>query len=131
MKHKDNSFPSSTDETLQSSEESINSDLLRPPLDFDKFIGKFPDFQPQAKQYASNKVSFGLWNFTLKSNSEGEIAATFSGVYRNGFMAFMEHYGFYKKLRKDNSYFFLRCVDNKIEEIDPVNKSDFVVAHLK
>lgn len=110
-----------------------NDEGMRPPLDFDKFIGKFPDFIAEAKRYAPTKVSFGLWNFTLKfpKNPDDGITSTFAGVYRNGFMAFMEHYGFYKKLRKDNSYFFLRCVDNIIEEIDPINISDFVTKHQK
>lgn len=113
--------------------ENVNDKGYRPPLDFNKFIGKFPDLMPEAKRYKDTNVSFGMWTFTLKfpKSDNGEISSTFAGVYRNGFMAYMEHYGFYKKFRKDNSYFFLRCVDNIIEEIDPINISDFLMKHQK
>ena len=114
-------------------EENTNDEGYRPPLDFDKFIGKYPDFFPEAHRFDTNKVSFGIWSFSLKfpKSDDAKITSAFKGVYRNGFISMLEHYGFYKKYRKDGSYFFLRCVNNIIEEIEPINISDFITNHLK
>lgn len=99
-------------------------------------IGAFYDnkveFAPTAEKYDFNKVAFGLWDFRIKfSPIPGRKPfGYFIGVYRNGFTAFLSHHGYYKRLRPHGGYFFLRCVDNKIQEVEPIHISDFVSTHL-
>lgn len=102
-------------------------------LNADAFNGISTEYKPTVAIYDFNKVGFGIWDFKIKfpSGDDKEPIGNFSGVYRNGFIDFLTHYGFRKKFRSDSSYFLLRCIDNTIEEVDTINISDFVIDYLE
>lgn len=102
-------------------------------LNVDAFYGISTEYKATVAVYDFNKVGFGIWDFKVKfpvGDDAGPIGI-FSGVYRNGFIDFLNHFGFRKKFRADGSYFLLRCIENMIEEVDTINVSDFVTDYLE
>ena len=102
-------------------------------LNVDAFYGISVEYRPTSEVYDFNKVGFGIWDFKVKfpAGKDDEPSGYFSGVYRNGFIDFLSHYGFCKRFRTDGSYFLLRCIENMIEEVDTINVSDFITEYLE
>jgi hypothetical protein len=94
---------------------------------------KIKAFEAEIIPYATLKVGFGLWDFGIKiPKKEGESPYSFfAGIYRNGFIDFLNYNGFFKRFRADGSYFLLRCVNNIIEEVEPINIADFITNFLR
>ena len=102
-------------------------------LNVDAFNGHSTVYIPAVAIYDYNKVANGIWDFKVKfpAGKEEKAQGCFVGVYRNGFIDFLSHYGFLKRYRTDGSYFLLRCIENTIEEVDTINVSDFVTEYLE
>jgi hypothetical protein len=101
------------------------------PDKLNKFYGLDCIYEPQFKHYSWNKVGYGIWDFTIKKQKgEVKVIVNSSGIYRNGFIDFLVHHGFYKLVRPDSHCILVRCHGNLLEEIEILNISDFLIEYL-
>jgi hypothetical protein len=109
-----------------------NENTNKKSLNFspDAFYGRPKEYNFTTQYYDHCKIAYGPWDFKIKFNDDEEPTVSFAGVYRNGFVHLLNHYGFFKQFRTDGSCFLLRCIDNVIEEVDTIHISDFILEYL-
>ena len=85
----------------------------------------------EIKDLGSNSYHFGFWCVKLCSSANGQEYLKYEGVSKIGLLSVLEHYGYYKRYRSNNTHIFVHSNKNILKLVTPTQMKDFALDLIK
>ena len=85
----------------------------------------------EVKDLGSNSYHFGFWSVRLCASQNGQEYLKYEGVSKIGLISVLEHYGYFKRYRSNNSHFYIKSNKNILTRVTPAQIKDFALDLIK
>lgn len=85
----------------------------------------------EVKDLGSNSYHFGFWSVKHCSSQNGQDYLKYEGVSKIGLLSVLEHYGYYKRYRSNNTHIFVLSTKNILKRVTPTQIKDFALDLIK
>lgn len=85
----------------------------------------------EVKDLGSNSYHFGFWCVKLCSSQNGQEYLKYEGVSKIGLISVLEHYGYFKRYRSNNTHIFVHSNKNILTLVTPTQMKDFTLDLIK
>ncbi len=99
--------------------------------DIDNQAYKISENWLEIKDLGSNSYHFGFWCVKLCSSANGQEYLKYEGVSKIGLLSVLEHYGYYKRYRSNNTHIFVQSNKNILKLVTPTQMKDFALDLIK
>jgi len=99
-------------------EKQTTTNRINPKIEDDKFSKNQVDRITPVK-LSETQFAYDIWLFELHKNKH-----VLKGIYRDGILSKLISLGYFKRVRENGSYFFIKEIDNTITQIEPYKIKD-------